>query len=71
MDKHIAINIVEQIEGKIALLDNPRSIGEALKGKLADYWKYRIGDYRVICQIFDKELTILMVAIGDRKDVYD
>jgi len=50
---------------------NPRDIGEPLKGqKLGSYWKYRIGSYRVIADIRDNELLILIIRIGDRKEVY-
>ena len=52
-------------------LDNPRSIGEALKGpRLGAFWKYRVGDYRVITEIHDKVLKILVGQIGNRRDVY-
>lgn len=52
-------------------LDDPRSIGEALKGsKLGAFWKYRVGDYRIIARIEDDALRILVVRIGHRKDVY-
>jgi len=50
---------------------NPRDIGEPLKGqKLGNYWKYRIGSYRVIADIRDNELLIMIIRIGDRKEVY-
>jgi mRNA interferase RelE/StbE len=52
-------------------LDDPRSIGEALKGaKLGDFWKYRVGDYRVIARIEDREVIIIVVRVGNRKEVY-
>jgi mRNA-degrading endonuclease RelE of RelBE toxin-antitoxin system len=53
------------------VLDDPRSIGEALKGsRLGVYWKYRVGDYRVIANIEDGALRILVVRIGNRREVY-
>lgn len=56
---------------RISTLDNPRVVGQALKGKeLGDLWKYRIGDYRIIADIRDHEIVILIVRIGNRKDVY-
>lgn len=58
------------LDNRIAPLDNPRSIGEALSGPLGDFWKYRVGDYRIICDIQDNIITILVLAIGDRKQVY-
>jgi mRNA interferase RelE/StbE len=55
----------------VAVLDNPRSIGEALKGsKLGTFWKYRVGDYRIISSIEDLTVRILIVRIGNRRDVY-
>ena len=56
---------------RVAKLENPRSIGEALKGsKLGDFWKYRVGDWRIIASIEDNALRILVVRIANRKDVY-
>ena len=55
----------------MAKLEDPRSIGEALKGsKLGDFWKYRVGDYRLISSIEDGVMRILVVKIGNRRDVY-
>jgi mRNA interferase RelE/StbE len=56
---------------RISTLDNPRVVGQALKGKaLGDLWKYRVGDYRIIADIRDNEIVILIVRIGNRKDIY-
>lgn len=66
IQKRIRIFLLE----RIAALDNPRSKGEALSGPLGNYWKYRVGDYRIICDIQDNIITILVLAIGDRKEVY-
>lgn len=56
---------------RVATLDDPRSIGEALKGsRLGTFWKYRVGDYRVIANIEDGALHILVVRIGNRREVY-
>ncbi|MDD2735975.1 MAG: type II toxin-antitoxin system RelE/ParE family toxin [Desulfuromonadaceae bacterium] len=70
LDIQVARRILKFLHTRIALLENPRSIGEALSGPLGDYWKYRVGDYRVICDIQDNTITILVLAIGDRKQVY-
>jgi mRNA interferase RelE/StbE len=52
-------------------LDNPRSIGQALQGsKLGEFWKYRVGDYRLICKIEDNRLLILVLRVGHRREVY-
>jgi len=71
LDKQIAKRITTFLGERVALLDDPRSIGEALKGsKLGDLWKYRVGDYRIIASIEDNALCILVVRIGNRREVY-
>ena len=55
---------------RIKPTDNPRGIGKALKGNLSGYWRYRVGDYRIICQIQEAELIILVIELGHRKGVY-
>lgn len=62
---------IERFIDQLIEADNPRSHGKALQGKrYAGLWRYRIGDYRLICQIKDSELIILLLEIGHRKDVY-
>jgi len=71
MDKQIAQRITAFLRERVAVLDDPRSIGEALKGsKLGEFWKYRVGDYRIIGSIEDGALRILVVKIGNRREVY-
>ena len=71
LDKQIAKRITEFLRERVAVLDDPRSIGEALKGsKLGEFWKYRVGDYRIISNIEDGALRILVVKIGSRREVY-
>ena len=55
----------------VASLENPRSRGKGLTGNLAGLWRYRIGDYRIICDIRDQELVILALDIGRRDQIYD
>ena len=63
--------VLRFLNERIAPLDNPRAIGEALKGpEFGAFWKYRVGDYRVIARIEDRTVTILVLRIGDRKSVY-
>lgn len=50
--------------------ENPREIGEALKGNLREYWRYRVGDYRIFCRLEDEKITVFVVHIGHRSDVY-
>jgi mRNA interferase RelE/StbE len=71
LDPQIARRILKFLHERVAQLVDPRSIGEALKGsKLGDLWKYRVGDYRLIADIQDGRLRILIVRIGNRREVY-
>ncbi len=71
IDPPIARRILAFLHGRVAELDDPRSIGEALKGsKLGEFWKYRVGDWRIIASIDDDALRILVVRIGNRREVY-
>lgn len=71
MDKQVARRITSFMRERVAALDDPRSIGEALKGsKLGAFWKYRVGDWRIIASIEDGALRVLVVRIGNRKEVY-
>ncbi|MGO9015640.1 MAG: type II toxin-antitoxin system RelE family toxin [Dissulfurispiraceae bacterium] len=71
IDKTNARRILDFLGDRVANLDDPRSIGQALKGaKLGNFWKYRVGDYRIICDIKDKILLILVLRIGNRREIY-
>jgi mRNA interferase RelE/StbE len=58
--------LFERIEG----CKNPRHFGEPLRGDLDGLWRYRVGDYRILCQIHDQKLVVLALAIGHRRDIY-
>ena len=71
LDQQAARRILAFLHGRVATLDDPRSIGEALKGStLGEFWKYRVGDYRVIARIEDDALRVLVVRVGSRDKVY-
>ncbi len=71
MDKPIAKRITKFMRERVAALDDPRSIGEALKGsQLGDLWKYRVGDYRIISDIQDELVRVYVVKVGNRREVY-
>jgi len=71
LDKQVARRITGYLRERVAPLDDPRSIGHALKGaSLGELWRYRVGDYRIICDIQDRALRILVVRIGNRREIY-
>lgn len=70
LDQQIARRILDYMDDKIASLDDPRMRGKALTGPLGELWRYRIGNYRVVCAIQDNLLRILVVEAGHRKQVY-
>ena len=71
LDQQAARRILAFLHGRVATLDDPRSIGEALKSsKLGEFWKYRVGAYRVIAHIKDDALRVLVVKVGNRDKVY-
>jgi mRNA interferase RelE/StbE len=71
LDKQIAKRITAFMRERVAPLDNPRSLGDALKGsELGEFWKYRVGDYRIIASIEESAVRILVVKIGNRREFY-
>jgi mRNA interferase RelE/StbE len=72
LDKPAAKRIIDFMDERIAALQDPRDTGKALMGAmLGAYWRYRVGDYRVVCDIQDHALCILVIEVGNRKDVYE
>ena len=71
LEPQVARRILRFLHERVANLEDPRSIGEALRGsRLGEFWKYRVGDYRIISSIGDGALRILVVRIGNRREVY-
>ena len=70
LDKQIARRIIDFMDERVAPLDDPRSVGKALTGPLGDFWRYRVGDYRVICDMQDGALRVLVVRVGNRREIY-
>ncbi len=63
--------ILKFLGERVAKLDDPRSLGQALHGsRLGEFWKYRVGGYRLICKIEDDRLVVLVLRLGHRKEVY-
>ncbi len=69
LDKPVQIQIKNYLN-EVAKLENPRSSGKALVGNLSGKWRYRVGDYRLICEIEDDKILITVLRIGHRKDIY-
>jgi mRNA interferase RelE/StbE len=70
VDKSVARRIVNFMDERVAPGEDPRTLGKALKGTLGDLWRYRVGDYRILCDIQDGVLTVLGLQIGNRREVY-
>ena len=62
--------IRDYLERRVASLNDARDLGDPLRGPLAQLWRYRVGDYRVICEIQDERLVVLAVRVGHRRAVY-
>ena len=69
-DPNVRKRIIKGLEA-IQTLEDPRTVGKALTGELRGFWRYRIGDYRVICELIDDALIILAVEVGHRRDIYE
>ena len=71
LDQQTALRVLNYMDERVAVLADPRSLGKNLKGpKIGEYWRYRVGDIRVICNIVDGQLTVLVIEIGNRREVY-
>lgn len=70
LDRPVARRIVDYLD-EVAQLDDPRSRGKGLVGDRAGIWRYRVGDYRVLCELRDAELVIVALEVGHRGTVYD
>lgn len=65
-----AKRIRDFLRKRIEPLNNPRQLGKPLKGQHAELWRYRVGNYRIVCELRDESLVVLVVRIGHRKEVY-
>jgi mRNA interferase RelE/StbE len=70
LGKAEAARIISTLESRISVLEDPRSLGSALTGELGGLWRWRIGDYRIVARIDDERITILVVRVGHRREVY-
>ena len=70
LDKQAANRILQYLAERVAPLDNPRRLGKSLSGELGEYWRYRVGPYRIIASIEDDKLRVLVVRVAHRNAVY-
>ena len=70
LDRSVARRIITTLEERIATLDDPRTLGSALTGDHAGYWRWRVGDYRVVARIEDERMVIIVVRVAHRREVY-
>ena len=70
LDRQVQKRILDWLDDRIEGCKNPRHFGEPLKGDKAGFWRYRIGDYRVLCDIQNKHVLVLVLTIGHRRQVY-
>ena len=69
LDIQIADKVFQKLE-EIRKMPNPRAEVKALQGNYSGFWRYRVGDYRILCRIADEKLTVFVVKVAHRKDVY-
>lgn len=69
LDASVQNKILNYLDERV--INNPRNFGRSLVGDKAGLWRYRVGDYRVVCQLEDDHLVILIVSVGHRKEIYD
>lgn len=71
LDRQVQVRILAFLRERLAPLHNPRELGEALVGNaLGNYWKYRVGDWRLICDIQDGRIVVRVLRVGNRREVY-
>lgn len=70
LDRQTARRILDWLDDRIEGCKNPRHFGEPLKGGRKGLWRYRVGDYRILCDILDDRLVVLAVAVGHRREIY-
>lgn len=71
LDRQVANRLLDFLKQRVISLKDPRSVGQALKGsKLGEFWKYRVGDFRIIASIQDQKMIILILRVGNRREIY-
>jgi mRNA interferase RelE/StbE len=70
LSRETRLQITSYLFQRVAIEPDPRLLGKALAGSFKGYWRYRVGDYRIICEIKNRELLILVIEVGHRREVY-
>lgn len=70
LDPAVQRQILRYLRERIAGSNDPRRFGRSLGGQLGGLWRYRVGDYRLVCEVANDRLVVLVLAVGHRKDVY-
>jgi len=71
LDRPVQQRLLGFLRERVTVLDDPRAIGEALAGsRLGNYWKYRVGDWRIVCDIQDRRIVVRVLRVGNRREVY-
>ena len=70
LDRKAQESIISFLRGRVETADDPRQWGKPLRGEKRGLWRYRVGDYRLICDIQDDRIVVLVLAVGHRKDIY-
>ena len=71
LDRQVARRLIDFLKNRVLNLRDPRSVGQALRGStLGEFWKYRVGDFRIIASIQDDCMIVLVLRVGNRSDIY-
>ncbi|PLY00116.1 MAG: type II toxin-antitoxin system mRNA interferase toxin, RelE/StbE family [Desulfuromonas sp.] len=70
LDRHVQQRIIDWLSDRIEGCKDPRHFGEPLKGGKAGFWRYRIGNYRILCELQDDRLVVLALNVGHRREIY-
>ena len=71
LDRQVARRLIDFLKNRVLSLRDPRSVGQALRGStLGEFWKYRVGDFRIIASIHDDRMIVLVLRVGNRSDIY-
>ena len=71
LDKTLARRVIEYLDERVAVSEDPRTMGKNLTGpKMGSYWRYRVGDVRVVCELQDQQLIVLVLEVAHRREVY-